>query len=76
MYDNGKGVKQDYFKAVELFRKACNGGESMGCNNLGVMYEDGKGVKQDYFKAKELFGKACDMKEAKGCENYARLNEE
>jgi TPR repeat protein len=26
MYVNGQGVKQDYFKAKELFGKACDGG--------------------------------------------------
>ena len=74
MYRSGQGVKQDYYKAVELYKKGCDGGNALGCYNLGVMYYYGKGVKQDYFKAKELFGKACDMKYDKGCKEYAELN--
>jgi TPR repeat protein len=38
MYANGQGVKQDYFKAVKLYKKACDGGVFLGCNNLGVRY--------------------------------------
>jgi len=26
MYDKGEGVKQDFFEAVALWRKACDGG--------------------------------------------------
>jgi len=75
MYNLGQGVKQDYFKAVELFQKACDGGDAAGCYNLGIMYMNGQGVKQDYAKAKELFGKACDMKLQSGCDGYRILNE-
>ena len=44
MYDNGEGVKQDSFKAAELYRQACDGKNALGCTNLGVMYDEGKGV--------------------------------
>ena len=74
MYNNGLGVKQNYFKAVKLYNKACDGGNAVGCYNLGVMYNNGQGVKQDYFKAKELFGKACDGGNNGGCKGYAILN--
>jgi len=57
VYAEGKGVKQDYFKAVELFQKACDGGDAAGCYNLGIMYMNGQGVKQDYSKAKKLLVK-------------------
>ncbi|MDT8338473.1 MAG: tetratricopeptide repeat protein [Sulfurimonas sp.] len=67
MYSNGTGVKQDNFKAVELYTKACDGGEVVGCGNLGVMYSNGIGVKQDYFKAVELYTKACDGGIGDGC---------
>ena len=46
---NIKGVRQDKFKAVELFTKACDGGNAIGCFNLGVMYSNGEGVRQDKF---------------------------
>ena len=68
-YDNGEGVRQDKFKAVELYTKACDGGSAGGCLNLGVMYSNGEGVRQDTFKAVELFTKACDGGSANGCLN-------
>lgn len=73
MYYFGEGVRQDKFKAVELYTKACDGGYALGCWSLGLMYEDGDGVRQNYNKALELYGKACDLKNEYGCENYARL---
>jgi TPR repeat protein len=45
MYDRGKGVKQDDFKALKFFQKACDLNSGGGCYNLGVMYEKGDGVK-------------------------------
>lgn len=75
-YEIGYGVRQDYFKAKELYEKACNDGVASGCYNLGTMYNNGNGVRQDYFKAKEFFGKACDLKNEFGCKTYAELNQQ
>ena len=76
MYANGKGVKQDYKKASELYQKACNGGVASSCYNLGIMYYNGQGVKQNKSKAKKLFGDACDMGDQVGCDAYRDLNED
>ena len=46
--------KGDYQKAAELYQKACDGGEALGCGSLGHLYTEGHGVKQDYQKATEL----------------------
>jgi TPR repeat protein len=32
MHDKGKGVKQDDFKAVEFFQKACGLNDGGGCS--------------------------------------------
>ena len=73
LYQEGKGVKQNYFKAAELYQKACNNSLGHGCISLGVLYEYGKGVKPNTNKAMEYYGNACDMKEQDGCELYANL---
>lgn len=73
MYNN---IKQDYFKANELYKKSCDGGNADGCFSLGINYYKGKGIKQDTKKAKELFGKACDLSLQKGCDAYALLNKQ
>ena len=50
-------------------KKACDGGDASGCENLGLDYVKGRGVKQNYFKAAKLFAKACDGGNAEGCSN-------
>ena len=37
MYFNGQGVKQDDFKAKELFGKACDRGHAGGCKNYSIL---------------------------------------
>lgn len=67
LYEHGKGVKQDYFKAVKLYEKSCvKSLNSAGCYNLGLMYLKGNGVKKSKAKALSYFGKACDYKFEKG----------
>ncbi|MCI7582086.1 tetratricopeptide repeat protein, partial [Campylobacter sp.] len=56
-------------KAVELYKKACDGGNMLGCSNLGTMYAKGSGVEKDFSKAKQLFKKACDGGDMDGCRN-------
>ena len=40
---HSKGVPQDDFEAVALFRKACDYGEAKGCANLGWIMRKGVG---------------------------------
>ena len=53
--------------AVELYKKACDGGNMVGCGNLGIMYADGNGVEEDFSKAAKLLKKACDGGDMNGC---------
>ena len=73
MHYKGKGVKQDDFKALKFYQKACDLNFSGGCSNLGLMYEKGKGVRKSNTKALKYYGKACDLELALGCKNYAGL---
>ena len=75
MYENGQGVKQDYFKAVEWYQKASEQGLAGAQFSLGNMYYFGQGVRQDYTKAKEYYGLACDNKNQSGCDMYRKLNQ-
>ena len=74
MYVEGQGVRQDYHKASELWKKACDMKHASACNNLGVIYGKGQGVKQNHSIAKQYYGKACDLGEQLGCNNYKILN--
>ena len=75
MYKEDKGVKQDDFKAVKFYQKACGLNDGTGCFNLGFMYKEGKGVKQDNFKALKFYQKACDLNYGGGCSNLGFMYE-
>ena len=52
---------RDEEEAARLYQKACDGGSSYGCSNLGFMYEHGKGgLAVDEVKAVGLYRPACD----------------
>ena len=56
LYEEGKGVKQNYIKAAKYYEKACNK-ISWSCHELSSLYENGRGVKQDYIKAAQIIEK-------------------
>ena len=57
LYENGKGVKQDYAKAAKWTRKAAEQGYLYAEKRIGEMYENGEGVPQDFDKALEWYKK-------------------
>lgn len=71
-YIEGRGVKQDYQKAKELYKKLCDVNYSNACYNLGVLYSDGE-IKQDFNKSAQFYKKACDLENSNGCFNLAHL---
>ena len=66
-------MAQDRAQALALFQKACEGGDSGGCFNLGVIYDYGVAVKPSETKALALYRKACEGGYQKACGNYAKL---
>lgn len=64
LYDQGRGVRQDYQKAREWWEKAAAQGHAMAQVKLGFLYYYGQGVRQDYQKAREWFEKAAAQGEA------------
>jgi len=54
-YCYGKGVEQDYKKAIEYYKKAGNANTLI---EIGHLYYLGRGVEQDYKKAYEYYKKA------------------
>jgi len=69
VYAEGIETPQNFGRAIELFKKSCDNGAVLGCDNLGVMYRDGTGVTRDLGRAAELFRKACDGGDAGECSN-------
>ena len=62
IYQLGKTDVSDSNKALELYNKACLGGEKEGCTAAGGIY-----LNSDPQKARELFSKACEQNDGYSC---------
>ena len=51
LYYYGKGIENDYDKALEFFLKAADMGFSRAANNLGIYYYDGVACERDTEKS-------------------------
>ena len=55
LYEQGRGVPQDYSTAAGYYEAASLQGYAPAQNNLGSLYQHGLGVKKDFSKAFELY---------------------
>jgi TPR repeat protein len=53
-------TKKSYGKALDLLRKACDGGDAEGCGTLGLMHLYGRGVPENATLAAPLLLKGCN----------------
>jgi TPR repeat protein len=60
LYEQGRGVPQNYAEAVKWYRKAAKRGYAAAQCNLALMYDQGKGVPQNYTEAAKWYRKAAD----------------
>jgi TPR repeat protein len=60
-------------RAIELFTRACDGGDPLGCANLASFTWDGEGVPRDPKKAAVYAEKACRGGDAFGCGTLGSL---
>ena len=58
MYNEGKGVAQDYSAAMKLFRMAADQGNARAQCYLGIVYYQGQGVPQNISQALRWLHKA------------------
>ena len=66
MYRRGQGVRKSYPRAAELALRGCEGGNALGCSNLGFMYWNNFMPKDDKHAA-ELFQQGCDGGDQNSC---------
>jgi Sel1 repeat len=62
--------------ALEEWHDACDGGDLVACNDLGVAYQHGYGADADSDLALELFGRACRTGHAEACSNRGAMLEQ
>ncbi len=73
LYQYGRGVPQDYVRAVNYYSKAAQQGHIEAQSNLGILYASGLGLPRDYSKALKLFTKAAEQGHAYAQNNLCRL---
>jgi uncharacterized protein len=61
MYAKGKGVPQDFQKAMHWYRLAADQGFAKAMSNLGGMYSKGHGVPKDYTQAIRWYEEAAEQ---------------
>jgi TPR repeat protein len=60
-YVHGEGVPLDLARAMDIYEKACNGGDASGCANAAVMYQRGMGVTPDETVAAQRIQRGCQL---------------
>ncbi len=71
--ERGSVLARDERQAVELYQKACQGGEPSACERLGKLYLEGTGVAADDVTALNLFRKACNEARSDACTDLATM---
>lgn len=61
MYEKGKGIVQDYDKAIMWYETAAKRNNPQALNNLAHMYQKGYGVKKDYKTAIDYLLRAAKL---------------
>eukprot|EP01040_Poterioochromonas_malhamensis_P005290 gene5290-5673_t len=64
MYEYGRGIAQDFKKAIALYERAVEQNQIESMYNLGLMYAYGRGASQDFHQARSYFEKAANFQHA------------
>ena len=75
MYEKGIGVRKDKYKAAEIYRKACDGGNGSGCYYSGVIYARGDGFPRNESLAVLLFSIGCELGNSDSCLSFSTRSE-
>lgn len=75
MYEYGKGVKRDYYKAFACYSVAADDFDSLAIYKLGTFYQEGYGVEVNYTKARKLYIEAADLGESSAMVALGRMYE-
>jgi uncharacterized protein len=76
MYEQGRGVAQNYRQAMKWFRLAALQGNASAQSNLGVMYYRGQGIAQDYREAMKWYWLGAEQGNAEAMFNLGVMYEQ
>ena len=74
MFENGRGVEQDFEKAFALYSDAAEKGSWLAVCSLGDMYLKGEGVAASREKAIELYTESAEHGCEEAVEELKKLN--
>jgi len=75
MYATGRGVPQNFERAVDWYRRAAEQGDPTAQYLLGLMYDKGQGVPQDAILAHKWLILAATKAKGRQREYYARVRD-
>ncbi|MBO0755425.1 MAG: sel1 repeat family protein [Bradyrhizobiaceae bacterium] len=75
MYATGRGVPQNFERAVDWYRRAAEQGDPTAQYLLGLMYDKGQGVRQDWVLAHKWLILAAGKARGREREYYARIRD-
>lgn len=73
MHELGLGVPRDMFRALALYRRACDGGNAHACINVGTALAKIEGEGRDTVTAAAIFKDACEKGNQEACTRLAGL---
>lgn len=73
MYEEGKGVDQDYKKAAEYYKKSAEKGNNEAQYFIGEMLYQGRNIKRDFKEALKWFRKAAEQGNAEAALRVAEM---
>ena len=73
LYANGHGMKKDWRRATQLYRRAAKLGNAAAAACLGYCYRDGEGVRPDRRAARAWFERAARLGSLDAPRELARL---
>ncbi|MDA7817468.1 sel1 repeat family protein [Sulfurimonas sp.] len=71
MNGNAAYRSNDYAKALDIYKKACDINIAQGCTHVSTMYFKGNGMDIDTSGGIEYMDKACTLNDAKACYDLA-----
>jgi uncharacterized protein len=60
-YATGTDIRDDDVKAAQLYQRACDGGDGLGCLNLSYVYRNGPSGRKDTAKAEQVATKGFSL---------------
>ena len=72
LYRHGRGVSQDYARALELSVRVCEGGVEFGCGYAGEMTYQGLGIAANTEQGEKLMRRACANGDQWACQALTR----